>query len=129
MAILEAILVTFPFVIHGVHADNGSASIHHRVAARLNPHAIACTKSRPRHSQDNVRAASKHARVIRKPLGYDPIPGHGAPQLHDVHREPLNPYLTTTVPAGSPSRGATTRAGSRNRTEPPWVCRRLFSLS
>lgn len=93
LPVLEAILATFPFVIQGFHADNGSEYINHRVAALLNKLAIEFTKSRPRHSNDNALAESKNASVIRKQLGYDHIPGHWAPQLNDFHREHLNPYL------------------------------------
>jgi transposase InsO family protein len=93
LPVLEAILATFPFLIHGFHADNGSEYINHRVAALLNKLTIEFTKSRPRHSNDNALAESKNASVIRKQLGYDPIPGHWAPQLNDFHREHLNPYL------------------------------------
>jgi transposase InsO family protein len=93
LPVLEAILATFPFLIHGFHADNGSEYINHRVAALLNKLAIEFTKSRPRHSNDNALAESKNASVIRKQLGYDHIPGHWAPQLNDFHREHLNPYL------------------------------------
>ena len=93
LPVLEAILATFPFVIHGFHADNGSEYINHRVAALLQKLHIEFTKSRPRHSNDNALAESKNASVIRKHLGYDHIPGHWAPQLNDFHREHLNPYL------------------------------------
>lgn len=91
--VLAAILDTFPFVIHGFHADNGSEYINHRVAALLQKLHIEFTKSRPRHSNDNALAESKNASVIRKQLGYAHIPGHWAPQLNDFHREHLNPYL------------------------------------
>jgi len=93
LPVLEAILATFPFVILGFHADNGSEYINHRVAALLNKLTIEFTKSRPRHSNDNALAESKNASVIRKQLGYEHIPGHWAPQLNDFHREHLNPYL------------------------------------
>ena len=63
------------------------------MAALLQKLHIEFTKSRPRHSNDNALAESKNASVIRKHLGYDPIPGHWAPQLNDFHREHLNPYL------------------------------------
>ena len=50
--VLNAILETFPFAIHGFHADNGSEYINHRVAKLLNKLAIEFTKSRPRHSKE-----------------------------------------------------------------------------
>jgi len=67
--VLEAILETFPFAIHGFHADNGSEYINHRVAKLLNKLNIEFTKSRPRHSNDNALAESKNGSVIRKHLG------------------------------------------------------------
>ena len=91
--VLNAILETFPFAIHGFHADNGSEYINHRVAKLLNKLAIEFTKSRPRHSNDNALAESKNASVIRKHLGYDHIPGHWAEQLNHFHREHFNPYI------------------------------------
>jgi len=91
--ILNAILETFPFAIHGFHADNGSEYINHRVAKLLNKLAIEFTKSRPRHSNDNALAESKNASVIRKHLGYDHIPGHWAEPLNHFHREHFNPYI------------------------------------
>jgi hypothetical protein len=91
--VLAAILETFPFTLHGFPADMGSEYINHRVAARLNKRTIEFTQSRPRHSHDNALAESKNASVIRKPLGYDPIPGHWAPRLNDFHRQHFTPYL------------------------------------
>ncbi len=92
--VLEAILETFPFAIHGFHADNGSEYINHRVAALLNKLHIEFTKSRPRHCNDNALAESKNASVIRKHFGYQHIPGSWPlAQLNDLHRRHFNPYL------------------------------------
>jgi transposase InsO family protein len=91
--VLEAILETFPFAIHGFHADNGSEYINHRVAELLNKLNIELTKSRPRRSNDNALAESKNGSVIRKHFGYAHIPGSLVPQLNDFHREHFNPYI------------------------------------
>jgi len=91
--VLTAILETFPFVIQGFHADNGSEYINRRVAALLNKLNIEFTKSRPRHSNDNALAESKNASVIRKHLGYHHIPGRWAAPLNDFHRQHFNPYI------------------------------------
>jgi len=91
--VLEAILETFPFAIHGFHADNGSEYINHRVAELLNKLNIEFTKSRPRRSNDNALAESKNGSVIRKHFGYEHIPGNWAPQLNDFHRDHFNPYI------------------------------------
>ena len=51
--LLEGLLHSFPFALHGFHADNGSEYINHRVAKLLNKlHIGAFTKSRSRHSND-----------------------------------------------------------------------------
>jgi len=91
--VLHAILETFPFIIRGFHADNGSEYINHRVADLLNKLNIEFTKSRPRHSNDNALAESKNASVIRKHFGYDHIPGYWAESLNAFHRQHFNPYL------------------------------------
>jgi transposase InsO family protein len=103
--VLAAILDTFPFVIHGFHADNGSEYINHRVATLIQKPHIEFTKSRPRHSNDNALAESKNASVIRKQLGYAHIPGHWAPQLNDFHREhPQSlPQLSPSLPVPRPA--------------------------
>ncbi len=91
--VLEQIMKTFPFIIKGVHADNGSEYINRKVALLLEKLRVELTKSRPRHSNDNALAESKNGTVIRKHLGYEHIPGHWAPQLNDFHRDYFNPYL------------------------------------
>ena len=91
--ILEELLATFPFVIQGFHADNGSEYINRRVAKLLEKLRIELTKSRPRHSNDNALAESKNGTVVRKHLGFEHIPGQWAPQLNRFHREHFNPYL------------------------------------
>jgi transposase InsO family protein len=91
--VLEQIMKTFPFVIKGIHADNGSEYINRKVALLLEKLRVELTKSRPRHSNDNALAESKNGAVIRKHLGYEHIPGHWAPQLNDFHRDYFNPYL------------------------------------
>jgi transposase InsO family protein len=118
LPVLEAILATFPFVIHGFHADNGSEYINHRVAALLQKLHIEFTKSRPRHSNDNALAESKNASVIRKHLGYDHIPGHWAPQLNDFHREHLNPSLPQLSPSLPVPRPADRRQGPDQEAVP-----------
>ena len=77
--ILEELLATFPFVIQGFHADNGSEYINRRVAKLLEKLRIELTKSRPRHSNDNALAESKNGTVVCKHLGFEHIPGQWAP--------------------------------------------------
>ena len=127
LPVLEAILATFPFVIQGFHADNGSEYINHRVAALLQKLHIEFTKSRPRHSNDNALAESKNASVIRKHLGYDPIPGHWAPQLNDFHREHLNPYLNYHRPCRFPVLRIDDKGRIRSSTPTPTWTPRMAS--
>ena len=100
--ILEELLATFPFVIQGFHADNGSEYINRRVAKLLEKLRIELTKSRPRHSNDNALAESKNGTVVRKHLGFEHIPGQWAPQLNRFHREHFNPYLNFHRPCFFP---------------------------
>ena len=69
--VLEALLLSFPFVILGFHSDNGSEYINRHVAKLLIEEQ---TKSRSRHSNDNAQAESKNGAIVRKHLGYSHIP-------------------------------------------------------
>ena len=91
--VLEVLVASFPFVIHGFHADNGSEFINQRVAGLLGKLHIELTKSRPRHCNDNALAECKNGVVLRKHLGYAHIPGRWAAQLNAFHRTHFNPYL------------------------------------
>ena len=102
LPILEEILTTFPFIIQGFHADNGSEYINRKLAALLEKLRIELTKSRPRHSNDNALAESKNGTVIRKHFGYEHIPGKWAPELNRFHREHFNPYLNFHRPCFFP---------------------------
>ena len=97
LPVLEALLLSFPFVIHGFHSDNGSEYINKRVAKLLNKLLIEeQTKSRSRHSNDNAQAESKNGAIVRKHLGYSHIPQCFAAPVNAFCREHLNPYITTT---------------------------------
>ena len=82
-----------PFVVQGVHSDNGSEYINRKVAKLLEKLRIEFTKSRPRHSNDNALAESKNGAVVRKLFGYEHIPQRWAPQINAFNHEYLNPYL------------------------------------
>jgi transposase InsO family protein len=71
---LERLLESFPFVLLGFHANNGSEYINRHVAEMLEKMRIELTKSRARHCNDNALAESKNAAVVRKILGYCHIP-------------------------------------------------------
>ncbi len=104
--VLEALLPSFPFVIHGFHSDNGSEYINRHVAKLLNKLLMALgqpldeqTKSRSRHSNDNAQAESKNGAIVRKHLGYYPkgykshIPQRFATLVKGFCRDDLNPYV------------------------------------
>lgn len=54
---------------------------------------IEFTQSRPRHSNDNGLAETKNGAIVRKHLGYSPIPGRFAGQVNAFCRDYLNPYV------------------------------------
>ena len=92
--VLEALLQSFPFAIHGFHSDNGSEYINHHVAKLLNKLLIEeHTKSRSRHSNDNAQAESKNGAIVRKHLGYSHIPQRFASLVNAFCCEHLNPYV------------------------------------
>ena len=99
---LEALLETFPFVVLGFHADNGSEYINRRVAELLEKLRIELTKSRSRHCNDNALAESKNAAVVRKILGYCHIPQKFAPQVNRFNQEYLVPYVNFHRPCFFP---------------------------
>ena len=74
LPVLELVIAQFPFVIEGLHSDNGSEYINHKVAKMLEKLRIEQTKSRSRQSNDNALAESKNASVVRKHMGYAHIP-------------------------------------------------------
>lgn len=99
---LEALLETFPFVILGFHADNGSEYINRRVAELLEKMRVELTKSRSRHCNDNALAESKNASVVRKILGYCHIPQKFAPQVNRFNQDHLVPYVNYHRPCFFP---------------------------
>ena len=89
--ILKQLLKQFPFELQGFHADNGSEYINKRVAHLLHKLFIEFTKSRSRHSNDNARVESKNGAIVRKHLGYLPIPQKWAPLINRFYHDHLNP--------------------------------------
>ena len=112
LPVLEGLIKAFPFVIQGIHADNGSESINHRVAALLNKLRIGeFTKSRPRHCNDNAPrssrgqalAESKNASVVRKYIGHGHIPRRFAPLVNEFAQHVLSPFLNSHRPCLFPT--------------------------
>ena len=94
LPLLEGLLLSFPFVLHGFHADNGSEYINHRVAALLDKLRIErFTKSRPRTSSDNALVEGKNAHVVRRWLGHDHIPKRFADDVNRFAQGVLSPFL------------------------------------
>jgi hypothetical protein len=90
---LESLLDSFPFVILGFHADNGSEYINRRVARLLDKLRIELTKSRARQTNDNALVESKNGSIVRKHLGYEHIPSRFAQQVNAFTLNVLSPYL------------------------------------
>ena len=99
---LEAMLDTFPFVIQGFHADNGSEYINKRVAEMLGKLHVEFTKSRTRQTNDNALVESKNGSVIRKILGYTHIPQRFAPHVNGFNMAHLVPYINYHRPCFFP---------------------------
>ena len=115
LPVLERLLASFPFVVHGFHSDNGSEYINYQVAELLEKLRVEeFTKSRPRRSNDNALAESKNGSVIRKQFGYGHIPGRHAERLDRFHREVLDPYLNYHRPCLFP-RVETDAKGKRRK--------------
>lgn len=98
--VLEAILHQFPFVILGLHADNGSEYINYMVAELLEKLLVEFTKSRANRSQNNALVDGKNGAIIRKLIGYGYIGGEHAEGLQKFYTAQLNPYLNFHRPCG-----------------------------
>ena len=104
LPVLEALLGSFPFVIEGFHADNGSEFVNHQVARLLNKlHIGQFTRSRPRRSNDNALAESKNGSVVRKHFGHAHIPSRFATEVNDFAQHVLSPYLNFHRPCWFPT--------------------------
>jgi hypothetical protein len=99
--VLEAMLHQFPFRIVGFHSDNGSEYINGSVAKMLNRLLVTeFTKSRANRSTDNAQVEGKNGAVVRKLIGYGPIPSEHAEELQKFYTANLNPYLNFHRPCG-----------------------------
>lgn len=117
---LEAALLQFPFVIHNVHADNGSEYINQQVAGLLHRLVVKLSKSRPRHSNDNGLVETKNGAIIRKHLGYGYIPQPRAEGINQWYREWFNVYLNFHRPCAFGTEViVNAQTGKRKRIYPP----------
>ena len=115
LPVIRQLLEGCPCVILGFHADNGSEYINYQVATLLEKLRIACTKSRPRHSNDNALAESKNGAVVRKHLGYAHIPQQFAEQVNAFCTQHLNPYVNFHRPCFFPETITDTKGKERKR--------------
>jgi transposase InsO family protein len=115
--VLESLIDSFPFIIKGFHADNGSEYINKRVAELLNKLLIELTKSRSRRTNDNALVESKNGSIVRKHLGYHHIPQKWAPLINEFNQKYLNPYINYHHPCFFPIVKIDTR-GKQKRTYP-----------
>ena len=100
--VLDSLIGSFPFIIKGFHADNGSEYINKRVADLLNKLLIELTKSRSRKTNDNALVESKNGSIVRKHLGYHHIPQKWAPLINEFNQKYLNPYINYHRPCFFP---------------------------
>ena len=93
LPVIEQMPEQFPFELLGLHADNGSEYVNHRVAKLLDKLKAEFTRSRPRHSNDNGLAETKNGAVVRKEFGDAHIAQRHAARFNTYCREYLNPFL------------------------------------
>lgn len=115
---LQTALALLPFVVHNIHADNGSEYINHWVALLLEKIRSGLTKSRSRQSNDNALVESKNGSIIRKQFGYIYIPSHHAPLIHQWCLAYLNPYLNYHRPCGFSKEVIVTKYGKIKKRYP-----------
>jgi transposase InsO family protein len=98
--ILGEMLDAFPFMIAGVHSDNGSEYINEMVDKILKRLLIEQTKSRSNRTNDNALVEGKNGSVIRKHMGHWHIEQKHAPAINRFYQEYFNPYLNFHRPCG-----------------------------
>lgn len=115
---LQGALALLPFVVHSIHADNGSEYINYQVAAMLEKIRIGLTKSRPRKSNDNALVESKNGSIIRKYFGYSYVPKTCAPDINIFCQKWFNPYLNFHRPCGFGEEVIVNKYGKKKRRYP-----------
>ena len=128
LPVLEGLIEAFPFVVQGIHADNGSEYINHRVAALLNKLRIGeLTKSRPRHCNDNALAESKNASVLPPFLNYhrpclfptDTLDDKGRVTKRYRDRDVMTPQRPSSSLSTTPSASSNPTSPSTSSTPSP----------
>jgi hypothetical protein len=98
--LIEAMLAQHPVPILGLHFDNGSEFINHRMRELLERLAVEFTKSRALRSTDNALIEGKNGAVVRKHMGYGHMAGEQASRIQEFYVQYLNPYLNFHRPCG-----------------------------
>jgi hypothetical protein len=98
--VFTAMLAQHPVCILGLHFDNGSEFINHKMRALLEKLAVDFTKSRALRSTDNALVEGKNGAVVRKHMGYGHIPSEHATRIQDFYIRYFNPYLNFHRPCG-----------------------------
>jgi hypothetical protein len=99
--VLEAMLHQFPFRVRGFHCDNGSEFLNRTVVKLLNKLRVEeFTKSRAYRTTDNALVEGKNGAVVRKQIGYGPIPAEHAEAFQKFYTAQFNPYLNFHRPCG-----------------------------
>ena len=66
---LDQLINRFPFLILGIHSDNGSEFINHHLARYCELRQITFTRGRPSHSNDQAHIEQKNWSIVRRAVG------------------------------------------------------------
>lgn len=67
---LDYLYLRFPFPILGIHSDNGSEFINHRVLSWCTTRMITFTRGRANHSNDQAFIEQRNWSIVRRAVGY-----------------------------------------------------------
>lgn len=67
---LENLIGRFPFLILGIHSDNGSEFINNHLAKLCELRHLTFTRGRPSHSNDQAHIEQKNWSIVRRAVGY-----------------------------------------------------------
>ena len=70
VASMEAIVVSVPFPVHGMHPDSGGEFINWVAKGWCDKRGIALTRSEPNRKNDNMYVEERNGHIVRKHLGY-----------------------------------------------------------
>ncbi len=96
---LEAIRLSLPFVLSGIHPDTGSEFVNWHVKGWCDNLNIEMTRSRPNHKNDNAYVEQKNGHVIRRFLGYTRIDCKEAIPVMNEFYNVLGFYLNHFIPS------------------------------